>query len=234
MLPVELYVLIIGHLHDDKVTLKACSLTCRTFLHLSRYHLFHDVHLRGDFDAQRLLVTIGSTHSSTSPCTYIRNLFLYDRNNSWLNKVLPLLTTLLPNINHLKLRDISNDTQRATMLSAFQKVTSLDLEYCRFNTSAEMNELIASFPSLEYLCCPTTNWSEYAEPVIPLPQNIKKIILSGYQSTFFDQLLSLDPHLNVRAIEFSMLDVPFIKAVNKLLETLGSHLEDFKVGKISS
>jgi hypothetical protein len=63
---------------------------------------------------------------------------------------------------------------------------------------------------------------------------MNKITLSVYQSTFFDQLLSLEPHPNVHAIEFSNLEEPVMKEVNKLLKTLGSHLEDLQVGKISS
>jgi hypothetical protein len=233
MLPVELYELIIGHLHDDKATLKACSLTCKTFLHLSRYHLFYKLRLCRPYTERFLDAAIGSTHSPSSPGTYVRHLILFDD----LNKALPLLVPRLLNVTSLLLvfdRDELGDTQRAMMLSGFQKVTSLDIRYCRFHTSAEMGELIASFPSLEYLCCSAMNWSEYAEPVIPLPHSINKIALPVYQSTFFDQLLSLEPHPNVRAIELSNLEEPFIKEINKLLETLGSHLEDLQVGKTSS
>jgi hypothetical protein len=234
MLPVELYKLIIDILRDDTDTLKACSLTCKTFLHLSRYHLFYNIRLYGGDHTERFLDIIGSVHSSTSPCTYVRYLTL--SHHGWMNKALPLLIPHLLNVTNLELHFKWNgldDTQRVMMLSAFQKVTYLDLYYCWFNTSVQMNELIASFPLLEHLRC-SSNWSKYAEPTIPLPQGINKITMPTYHLTFFDQLLSLEPHPNVRAIAFSGLDGRFMEEANKLLKTLGSHLEDLQVGKISS
>jgi hypothetical protein len=149
--------------------------------------------------------------------------------------ILPLLTTRLPNVTSLRLQfnwNVLDGTQQAMMLSGFQKVTFMSLESCWFETSGEMNKLIASFPLLKFLWCTDTKWSKYAEPMIPLPHGINKIILSTYLSTFFDQLLSLEPHPNVRAIDFTEME--HMEEANKLLKTLGSCLEDFQVGKINS
>jgi hypothetical protein len=104
----------------------------------------------------------------------------------WLNKALPLLTTRLPNVTSLKLDfrwNLLHGTEQAMMLSGFQKVTYLSLGSCWFDTFAEMNELIASFPLLEHLKCSHTYWSTNAGPMIPLPHNINKITLSADQST---------------------------------------------------
>jgi hypothetical protein len=238
MLPVELYGLIIGHLHDDTDTLKACSLTCKTFLHLSWYHLFNAICLDGGPDTKRFLDNI-SIHSSTSPCTYIRYLVLQEE-HEWLNNAnaLSLLTTRLPNVTSLQLSFQLNgldDTQRAMILSGFQKVTFLDLDDCWFHTFAQMTEFIASFPLLKHLGCSSdTDWSKYEEPMTPLPQSINKITLRDYHSKFFDQLLNLEPHPNVRVIELLEMTGKSMKEVNKLLKTLGSHLEDIQIGKISS
>jgi hypothetical protein len=230
---VELYRLIIGHLHDDKATLKACSLTCKTFLHLSWYHLFYQISLHErDLDTERFGI-IGSTHSSTSPCTYVRTLFLIE--SGWISN---LLTTRLPNVTTLTLLFSWNEldnTQRAMMLSGFQKVTYLDISDSWFDTSAEMTELIASFPLLEHLCCFGMICWEYAEPVIPLPHGINKITLSADHSTFFDKLLRLEPHPDVRAIKLynDEYTMDYTKKANKLLKTLGSRLEDLELGEIS-
>jgi hypothetical protein len=235
MLPVELYRLIIGHLRYDQATLKACSLTCKTFLHLSRYHLFYYVRLYGGDHTERFLDAISSIHSPTSPGTYVRYLFIYDKYGPWLNKALPLLTTRLPNVTILGLHfrwNALGETQQAMMLTGFQKVTYLRLDSA-FDTSAQMTELIASFPLLERLNSSNADWSKYAEPMIPLPQSINKITLSAYHSTFFDQLLNLELHPNVRAIKFLQMHERYAKEINKLLKTLGSHLEDLDVGKIS-
>jgi hypothetical protein len=230
MLPVELYELIIGHLRHDTTTLKACSLTCKTFLHLSWCYLFYKVVLYGCpterfFDAIR---------SIPSPCTYVRYLSL---NFDGMNKALPfLIPPRLLDVTSLELDfhwNALDDTQRALMLSGFQKVTYLYLDDAWFAESAEMGELIASFPLLEHLhCSPNVYWTKDTEPMIPLPQSINKITLRDYHSNFFDQLLSLEPRPNVRAIEF--FGFACFKEVNKLLKTLGSHLEDLQVGKINS
>jgi hypothetical protein len=233
MLPVELYELIIDVLSDDTATLKACSLTCKTFLHFSRYHLFYGISLCEGDEAERFLDIIGSILSPTGPGTYVRYLSLFE--DGWMNKALPLLIPHLPNVTSLGLHfrwNALGETQRAMMLTGFQKVTYLRLDHCTFDTSAQMIELIASFPLIKHLHC-FSNWSKYAEPMIPLPHSINKITLSAYNSTFFDQLLNLEPHPNVRAIKFLQMHKESAKEINKLLKTLGSHLEDLDVGKTS-
>jgi hypothetical protein len=231
MLPVELYRLIIDILYDDTDTLKACSLTCKTFLHLSRYHLFYDIYLYRGNDTKSFLDTIGSIHP-TSPGTYVRHLSL-EVQDGWPN--IPLLTTRLPNVTSLDLNFNFNEdeTGRLMMLSGFQKITFLNLDFCWFKTSAEMNEFIVSFPLLEHLCCPRLEWLKYAEPTIPLPHSINKITLAAYHSTFFDQLLSLERR-PIRAIELSKITGNFMNELNKLLKTLGSQLEDLQICKINS
>jgi hypothetical protein len=232
MLPVELYRLIIDILRDDKATLKACGLTCKTFLHLSRYHLFYKFHLHS---TERFLDTIGSTQSSTSPCTYVRLLVL-EGEGGWLNKALPVLTTRLPNITGLDLCfkwHLLDDAPSTTMLSGFQKVTYLDLKFSRFHRSLKMSELIASFPLLEHLRCPNVDWFKSDAELIPLPHNINKISLETYHTYFFDRLFSLEPHPNVPAIELLLRNGEHLREANDLLKTLGSRLEDLQVGKIN-
>ncbi|KAK0475616.1 hypothetical protein EDD18DRAFT_1056690, partial [Armillaria luteobubalina] len=70
MLPVELYNLIIDHLHDSKPSLLACSLVCRAWVPECRFHLFYKVILGPDTadPFSQLLesphATIASAHTS--------------------------------------------------------------------------------------------------------------------------------------------------------------------------
>jgi hypothetical protein len=240
--PVELYLLIVDNLQDDQTTLCVCSLVCKTFLHASRRHRFYTVHLnerRGD-------LFLDSIRSIFSPCQYVRHLFIdwiwphsdawvnIDSNwsvfDAWVNAALPLLSTHLLNVTllHLRLYTMLNDTARAVIVSGFQQVKHLSIDYCKFETSEQLNELIASFPSLTSLSCLDSLWTSYKEPVIPLPCNLNSITLSTYHSTFFDRLLSIESHPNVRRVRFRMPYTEFeaqVDAVGKLLKTLGSSLK---------
>jgi hypothetical protein len=233
--PLELYEIIIDNLDDyeDKATLHACSLTCKGFLHASRCRLFHHACLRGRRGAQSFFDTI-STNSSTNPSAYVRKLSIHmendDYNPEWLNqKFIPFITTHLPNVTILKLHsfdwDKLDDTARPMMLSGFPKVKRLEIMYNASHRSAELNKFIASFPSLkDLLYLHSYNGSQ--GPVIPLPPGVKCITLSSSHLNFFDRLLGLESHpdvrpINLRIIKFEM----FPEHLAKLLKTAGPRLE---------
>jgi hypothetical protein len=44
--PVEIWDLVIGLLHDDRASLRACALVCHAWLQFSQSHLFHSMELR--------------------------------------------------------------------------------------------------------------------------------------------------------------------------------------------
>ena len=235
-LPIELCEFVIDHLsiYDDKATLHACSLTCKAFLHASRYHLFYHVQLT-DRQATRFLdIILCSTHSSTSPCAYVRKLTISKWGHGdlrWLNEALPFLAISLLKVTILELYLLQwsqlDDAAKTAILSGFEDVKHLTIAFSLFETPEQMNQFIASFPSMIDLTCSETCWGEdraLVTPRIPLPRSLTTITLDGSQSEFFDQLISLNPHHGVRALNFYN-GTNDTKRLGNLLQTLGSSLE---------
>ena len=74
----EITDVIIDHLHDDIPTLATCGLTCRDWLHSSRYHMFADLKLNLD-DAQSL-IDILQHPSGSNIRAVVQRLVLIDLN----------------------------------------------------------------------------------------------------------------------------------------------------------
>src|ERR1700722_5784812 len=235
-LPIELCQSVIDNLsiYDDEATLRACSWSCKQFLQASRYHLFYRVYLH-TYRAERFLNIICSTNSSTNPCVYVRRIIIDEGRGHkfeprWVNEALPLLAARLLNVTKLVLTffewSLLDGIARTAIMSSFEKVECLTTVCFNFETPEQMNQLIASFPSLTDLSCSQTYWKEDRALVIsliPLPRRLTTIPLDNSQSGFFRQLISLDQHPSVRTIKFRYM-IPN-EEVGKLLQTLGSSLE---------
>ena len=78
----------------------------------------------------------------------------------WINKALPVLAERLPDVTTLEfetlLCNLLDDDGRRAILSGFLKIRNMNIEYCHFETSEQLNRFIASFPSL--VCCSTSYW----------------------------------------------------------------------------
>ena len=70
--------MIIDHLHDDRLSLAACGLSCRQWLPSTRFHLFRELKLRVDeFNkALELLEHPASIIPSVTRCIFICGLNL--------------------------------------------------------------------------------------------------------------------------------------------------------------
>jgi hypothetical protein len=244
-LPIELCELVIDNLDSDEDdhTLRACSLACRAFLRASRRHLFYLVHLNGRDTAERFLRIICSVPSSpTSPCRYIRKLWLSEGprgdENLWINKLLPLLAEHLPDVTILVLESLPwnllDSISQIAILSNFLKVKSLEMMHSTFDSSEQMNQFIASFPSLVDLDCSKTYYWAIDGPLTltaALPQSLRTIAIDSEHSLFFHHLLSRELHPSVRALRFyNDMCQEDMESVGILLKTLGSSLEELHFG----
>ncbi|TFY67767.1 hypothetical protein EVJ58_g1409 [Rhodofomes roseus] len=63
-LPIELHEHVLDHLHDDPLSLRACSLTHTAWLPIARLHLFWTVRLDTARDCLRFLITLDTTSES--------------------------------------------------------------------------------------------------------------------------------------------------------------------------
>jgi hypothetical protein len=191
-LPIILCELVIDSLDDDH-TLHACSLACKALLPASRRHLFYHVHLTDRDTAERFLRIICSVPSPTSPCRYIRKLWLTERRedeNRWINKALPLLAERLLDVTILSFGtlvwNLLDSISQIAILSSFLKVEILNMTYCGFESSEQMNQFIASFPSLVDLDCSQSYYRPIDDGPLTaaLPQSLRTIAIDSDHSLF--------------------------------------------------
>ena len=236
-LPLELCEIIISNLHadsrHDRATLRACSLTCRAFLPACRYRLFYHVVLSSRHSAERFFNTI--FQSSTNPIPFIPRLSIITRDmhdHVWLNDALPILATALLEVTFLKLATMSwgllDENAQTSLLSGFQKVTSLHIWYTSFMTWNETSRFLSSFPSLTNLLTRGITDGTLTEPYTPLPCHLATITMHSRQSMLFNQLLSLDSHPEVHDLQIDM-HPRYVKGAGMLLKTLGASLENLKI-----
>ena len=238
-LPTEVCELVIGNI-DDEPTLRACSLACRAFLPASRRSLFYLVDIFDRETAEQFLRIICSIPSSTSPCRYIHHLCLeegrWGYQNLWLNKALPVLAERLLDVkildlDHVLWNQLDNIGQTA-ILSGFMRVKWLDTGFSKFESSGQMSQFIASFPSLVDLSCSQTRWAFDGPLTSALPQGLRTITLDSDNSLFFHRLLSRELHPSVRTLKFYHMFQEDTASVGMLLKTLGSSLEELDFGDL--
>jgi hypothetical protein len=102
----------------------------------------------------------------------------------------------------------------------------------KFQSSEQMNQFIASFPSLVDLVCYSTYWATDGSFTADLPQSLRSIALNSDSSLFFHRLLSRELHPSVRALRFYDMYREDVESVGILLKTLGSSLEELHFGDL--
>jgi F-box-like len=229
-LPTELCEMVFAYL--DEPTLRTCSLTCKAFLPASQFRLFHTVCLKGR--KVKRFFEITNSSPKLGLCVRILHIFegrgRYRFEPRWLSSKLPLIASRLPEVTTLKLDSMEwsllDGDARTALMSGFQKVKCLETIFSYFDDPSQMNQFIASFPSLIDLSCTQTYWKTDQAPMpscVPLPLGLTTITLDSFQATFFDQQMNLEPHPDVRKLKFHSMG--HSDAVGKLLKTIGSNLE---------
>ena len=235
-LPIELWETIFDDLdsEQDKRTLVACSVSCKTLLAPSYRRLYYDITLASPAIAQ-LFVRAISSQSLHPPATYVRRLSIQCHNlPSDLNSIIPILAQYLPALSVLCLvsLDWSSIDHRAksALTTGFQTVYQLELFEVLFQTEGQALEFIASFPSLTHLtrCCEFVPEfvSDAQVPLprpLPLPGGLKALDISIDYVEMFDRLLRLEPHLDLHTLRLNFLDMrdEYVWSVGRLLEFLG-------------
>ena len=243
----ELYDTIIDCI-DDPITLGACSLSCKAFLPTSRRHLFHTIDLFNRDIANRFIDIICSAPAATNPSSYVRRLRiqegcdLYEEFDPlWFNTALPILTTTLLEVTVLELENMRwnslDDEVHTIFMSGFQKFKGLKMVFGKFQTSEEMYRLISTFPSLTHLeiCEPyCTDHLTLTIPLIPLPITLKFLSLPSDYSNHFEQLLSMEAHPHIHALELKFEYLADIRSIGRLLNMTASGLEHLDLDKLWS
>lgn len=141
-IPNELSDRIIDHLHDDVVTLSACSLTCRSWLPTARYHRFSSVTLGRSFDSFSHLV-----EASPDVRAVVESLAIIG--GSWMrpddiySPIFNRMLSNLPAIQHIRLESLQFREPKALELPIALK--SLTIYNCWFPDGERLSIFLASF-----------------------------------------------------------------------------------------
>ncbi|GBE81687.1 hypothetical protein SCP_0400580 [Sparassis crispa] len=256
VLPPELFDETIDHLWDDPPSLKACSLTCRSWIPSSRLHLFHTVRLRDSADCERLEALVAASPSITR-C--VRRLSLSAEyggvdadghaweDDGWVDTAAPLLAQLtrVTTLGLSRIRwDALHPETQSTILRLSKSVRSLFLFEVRFATAYDVLEFLSAFPALEELYFHAVSWAQDSMDTRPdstalslavdaVRGNIRLTYLfldaRSSPTLVTEWLLRHPSEQRLRTIQLCWREIENTKAVGDLLYASGAALEQLQV-----
>ncbi|KAJ7315324.1 hypothetical protein DFH08DRAFT_1039929 [Mycena albidolilacea] len=229
--PAELHDCILDHLHDDRKTLAACSLVCKSWNVSSTYRLFHDaatirVHqqnyrqLLEVLAGQRLNVYIGRLHLigyvypwSDGDWSFQFN----DRLGAFMG--LPCVKFLCLEYHHTTILPRFS----AAIAQNFSGVTDLELRSIQLDSCTIFFQVIAALPLLRRLALVQMRWYNAGVKILPeqklssmdaVPRNLVDLVIdrltcsntgAGRSSKMAPMLLWLTSHLSIRRLTIGKL-----------------------------
>lgn len=173
----ELIDTIIDFLHADETSLKACSLTCKSFLFAARYHIFGDVTLAAHNFSRLVNLLDEAPHIST----LVRHLAIHapagvtpgSRRQSTDEEIhlaqnLSSVTSRLQGVQSLHLGDIDFDLLTfesiiLTLSTTLPNVRHLNLCRLKFRSFMHTANFIAAFPLLRTLKWAWVSWDSHSD-----------------------------------------------------------------------
>ncbi|OCH92083.1 hypothetical protein OBBRIDRAFT_751976 [Obba rivulosa] len=256
MLPPELVDETIDHLWDDPVSLKACSLTCRSWVPSSRLHLFRTVRLRNGTECTRFETLVTNT-PAIARC--VRQLTLSAEyrgvdgqgqpvhDDEWIDTAAELarklerVTTL--GLSRVRWYALQPETQRA-FKGLFKNVKTLFLFEVRFDTSKDVLDFLSAFPVLASLYFHGVSWHNDLLGHATL-DDLKKLTGKAEHGRmqlsylFLDSrssptlvtewLLNHPTEQRLRTIQLCWRELESMKSVGDLLHASGASLERLQV-----
>ncbi|KAI0752917.1 hypothetical protein C8Q80DRAFT_1267382 [Daedaleopsis nitida] len=167
-LPPELLDQIIDNLHNDKDSLRACSLVCRSLVSSARFHLFRTILIRDD-NYKRMV----SLFVDTAPglALFVRNLTLEHGGldetfkhlqrimegkeaKSLLRSFIQIIVPRTKNVQRLTLKDVPLDNSIVDMLAPhLPQLDTLSLFDCWFRCNADLDKLVRDHPAIHTIRC---------------------------------------------------------------------------------
>ncbi|KAI0087374.1 hypothetical protein BDY19DRAFT_995062 [Irpex rosettiformis] len=202
-LPPELGDRVIDFLHDDSRALSACSLTCRSWLPVARYHRWSHTRL----ERSRLLEFVGLLVDAPDLASFISRLDFYDSSGSIRRRMgtlricqpdeFDLVLKVLPNLRSLHLEYwliLEEVAEIAAANPTFCALDELALLNCDVETLDTAAKLMAiPYPSLNSICLSAIQLKDAENPGtqdkspwIPALEHrpaAKKLLLSGLYAT---------------------------------------------------
>jgi len=248
-LPPELMSEVFRHLHDHEMTLRSCSLVCKTWVLLSRYHLFYRIHLN-HANAPAFVALLKSQSGSTLS-TFVRQVTIHRElsHPPWMKETLPVLssylhpTSLYLNIHNTLRNFVTFESEGFPTfkedLSVFSDVfqdtawLSLSLD-C--DTFSEGVHVVCAFPLLETLEL-RGDWFHGRQSYVPsdtpcLPAGVRSIACFQGGSPFFLWLLRQPHPPSISSL--SLRDTYVTETIRSYLQTLGGTLQHLSFEPMSN
>ena len=240
-LPPELMSEVFRHLHDHEMTLRSCSLVCKSWVLLSRYHLFYRIHLnRANVPA---FVALLKSQSGSAIGAFVRQVTIHRElsHPPWMKETLPVLSSYLhPTSLYLNIHNALHHNyvmfesegfptfkeDLSVFRDVFQDTTWLSLSLdC--DTFAEGIHVVCAFPLLQTLEL-RGDWFHGRQSYVPsdmpcLPAGVRSIACFQGGSSFFLWLLR-QPHPPFLS-SLSLRDTYVTETIRSYLQTLGGTLQ---------
>jgi hypothetical protein len=220
--------LIIDHLHDDKLSLQACSMTCKRWLPSSRYHLFSEIYL-SPFNVNKFRQLL-----ETTPCSIasiVRRLTLSEFNGyiCWhdgiditaANEDLRSVSACLRAVTFLRV--VHSEGLDPDILSGWNSVRELEMVNLSVSSMDDVFRLVHDIPELQTLSMENVNWdSGGRDPSRRSSFALRTMKLEG--NAFADVtnwLLGSNPSPTVHTLHCDAYDPATSKSRDSLLQLVG-------------
>jgi len=223
---------IIDHLHDDKESLRTCSLVCKIWTPSARFHLFSDI--RVDGPAAKLML-----ESAPAVIPFIRNVHLDKQ--QW-DEIVPVLVGF-ESVRSLTLTTLPTCCFSPQALSAlfrnFSAAVNVRLDNVHFTTAGELIRFICAFPCLQKLAIDCTRLHSHDFAVdMPAPSTLRPSrylrvleLHTVCMDAVLDWYLSLPPadRPALQAVRLHCNTTNNSETIARLLLALENSLEDFLI-----
>ncbi|KAI0345674.1 hypothetical protein BDW22DRAFT_902281 [Trametopsis cervina] len=235
----EILARIIEFLEGDLESLKACSVTCHSFLYPARKHIFHHVHITIRNCAKFLQFLDANTNLGV----HVRELHIVASNPmeqevTWVDKYLPLLAPKLPNVVHLELK--GKDRYKSAPFRGFQSVKRLTIERTQVNNLNDFCALTGMFPRLEETWCHDLFvyrilTDEVTAEAYNPPRNLRITHFSDCRldpAQYVDWMVKHDLYRNLEHFSSCPLQQVGLPAVGKIAKAAGPALKWWKLAMV--
>lgn len=245
--PPELVDHIIDYNHDDPETLRACSLTSRSWRSTSQHHLFHSVTIINSATLWRFIRLI---EDCPRLARLVRELCFNAYANYrdpdlplWIHEMVFIPVDKLVRLRSLRFdkvewNRISISPQFQSDLKRFAGVEDLCFSGCSFATFIDFERIAFSLPSLSNLSVDLVSWTyktQYSidmrlEAPTQLPLVSMKMQRYADIPAFTSWLRRMPVLSSLQSVAFDWVLASEAKTVGSFLKSLGPSLRDLRIG----
>jgi len=235
--PPELCDYVIDHLHNDRKSLMACSLTCRNWVPTSRCHLYCEVllHKPALFAGFKRLLQARPLLGS-----YVRILRISKLDKAsavdlaQVEGILPMILGYLDNLDFFGGFLLSTSASVLRSVPEERSVTELSLQYCEFPALEDLARLFYSCPRLQSLelcgVCWASTSCDIPPPTLDVP-GLRRLVLGRDvdHSSVIGFLLRGNHHRRIQSLSASLSTEEDAYALSVLLEHIGESLTELDI-----